>query len=89
VQFPGLPPIRLVSGFEDPRVAKKPGGVGIPRVADTRLIQLEGIPQQGDRLRLAASSNGGGSLDAFGGLFILERRGGSWQVVDTENQWIS
>jgi hypothetical protein len=89
VQFPNLPPIRLVSGIEDPRVAKKEDRGAMSVVADGRVIQLEGVPPKGDRIRLAASSNGGGGLDAFGGLLILERRGGSWRVVGTENAWIA
>jgi hypothetical protein len=46
-----------------PRVAKQDRGP-IPVVADGRVIQLEGVPPQGDRLELAASSDGGGGLDA-------------------------
>jgi hypothetical protein len=91
VRFPDLPPtIRLVSGVEDPRVAKKQGQRGpMAVVADGRVVQLEGVPPKGDRLELAASSNGGGGLDASGGLFILERRGGIWQVVDLRASWIA
>jgi hypothetical protein len=90
-RFPDLPPtIRLVSGVEDPRVAKKQGQRGpMAVVADGRVIQLEGVPRKGNRLALAASSNGGGGLDAHGGLFILERRGGIWQMVDVRAQWIA
>ena len=91
VRFPDLPPtIRLVSGVEDPRVAKKQGQRGsMAVVADGRVVELEGVPPKGDRLALAASSNGGGGLDAHGGLFILERRGGIWQVVDLRARWIA
>jgi hypothetical protein len=58
-------------------------------VADGRVVQLEGVPSKGNRIRLAASSNGGGGLDAFGGLLILESQDGSWRVVGTENAWIA
>jgi hypothetical protein len=88
VRFPGLPPIWLVSGFEDPRVAKQGRGP-IPVVADGRVVQLAGVPLGGDRLELAASSNGGGGLDAFGGVYILERRDGTWQVVGMAQAWIA
>jgi hypothetical protein len=89
-RFPNLPPtIRLVSGVEDPRVAKKQGQGPMAVVGDGRVVQLEGVPLKGDRLELAASSNGGGGLDAHGGLYILERRGGTWQVVDIRAQWIA
>jgi hypothetical protein len=91
VRFPDLPPtIRLVSGVEDPRVAKKQGQRGpMAVVADGRVVELEGVPPKGDRLALAASSNGGGGLNAHGGLFILERHGGIWQVVDIRASWIA
>jgi len=88
VRFPNLPPIRLVSGYDDPRVAKA-GRDPFPVVADGRVVQLEGVPPQGDRLELAASSNGGGGLDAFGGVYILGRRDGAWRVVDMERGWIA
>jgi hypothetical protein len=88
VRFPQLPPIRLVSGFEDPRVAKQDRGP-IPVVADGRVIQLEGAPPEGDRLELAASSNGGGGLDAYGGVYVLEQRDGTWQVVNVQQAWIA
>jgi hypothetical protein len=89
VRFPDLPPIRLVSGIEDPRVAKKNDRGPMSVVADGRVIQLEGVPPEGNRIRLAASSNGGGGLDAFGGLLILESQDGSWRVVGEENAWIA
>jgi hypothetical protein len=38
---------------------------------------------------VAASSDGGGGLDAFGGVHILERRGGTWKVVGMEQAWIA
>jgi hypothetical protein len=88
VRFPDLPPVRLVSGFDDPRVAKAGGGP-VPVVADGRVVQLEGVPPEGDRLELAASSNGGGGLDAFGGVYVLARRDGTWRVVDLERGWIA
>jgi hypothetical protein len=89
-RFPNLPPrIRLVSGVEDPRVAKKQGQGPMAVVADGRVVELEGVPLKGNRLALAASSNGGGGLNAHGGLYILERRGGTWQVVDIRAQWIA
>jgi hypothetical protein len=88
VRFPDLPPIRLVSGFDDPRVVKAGRGP-VPLVADGRVVQLEGVPLEGDRLELAASSNGGGGDDAFGGLYILARRDGTWQVVGMARGWIA
>jgi hypothetical protein len=70
-------------------VAKKQGQGPMAVVADGRVVQLEGVPLKGDRLALAASSNGGGGLDASGGLYILERRDGTWQVVDIRARWIA
>jgi hypothetical protein len=66
-------------------VAKQPGGVGMPRVADDRVVQLEGVPEQGDRLRLAASSNGGGGLEAFVASTSsnAEAAAGSWSIQRT------
>ena len=58
-------------------------------VADGRVIQLEGAPPEGDRLELAASSNGGGGLDAYGGVYVLEQRDGTWQVVNMQQAWIA
>jgi hypothetical protein len=58
-------------------------------VADGRVIQLEGAPLEGDRLELAASSNGGGGLDAYRGVYILEQRDGTWQVVNVQQAWIA
>jgi hypothetical protein len=88
VRFPDLPPIRLVRGFDDPRVAKSGGGP-VPVVADGRVVQLEGVAPEGDQLELAASSNGGGGLDAFGGVYVLARRDGTWRVVGLERGWIA
>jgi hypothetical protein len=83
VRLPDLPPIRLVSGVDDPRVAKKQG-----MVADGAVVQLEGVPPTGDRLALAVSSYWA-PLGASGRLYILELRAGTWQVVDIRAQWIA
>jgi hypothetical protein len=88
VWFPDLPPIRLVRGFDDPKVAKSGSGP-YPTVANGRVVELEGVPSKGNRLELAASSNGGGGNNAFGGIYILERRQGTWQVVARDLPWVA
>ena len=37
----------------------------------------------------AASSAGGLGFDYSGGLFVMERRTGTWQVVDRARSWLS
>jgi len=88
VRFSGLPPIRLVTGVDDPRVPKAGQGP-IPIVADGRVVQLESVPLEGDVLEVAASSSGGGGFDAFGGIYVVSNSGGSWRVVSTRQSWIA
>jgi hypothetical protein len=87
-RFPNLLPIRLVSGFDDPKVAKVRRGGPLPVVTDGRVVTLAGVPAQGDRVAVAASSSGGGGLDAFGGVYIVARRDRVWRVVEAQT-WIA
>ena len=87
-RFDGLPPIRLVDGWGDPAIPTEPvAGKGWPagqpkplRIVGGRLFSLGGVPDGVTRLALAASSLGGFD-DATGGLFVLERDGGTWRVT--------
>jgi hypothetical protein len=95
-RFDGLPPIRLVEGFDDPAVRTEPvrwpdwpADLERPRrIVDGRLFSLGGVPAGGDRLALAASSLGGEN-DATGALFVLARDGGSWRVTGQERWWVT
>jgi hypothetical protein len=95
-RFDGLPPIRLVEGWGDPairteRVAREgwPSGRPLPvRIADGRLFSLGGVPADGARLALAASSLGGFN-DATGGLFVLRHDGRTWRVTGEERYWVT
>jgi hypothetical protein len=87
-RFPNLLPIRLVSGFDDPQVAKASRGGPLPVVTNGRVVTLAGVPPQGDRVAVAASSSGGGGTDAFGGVYILARQGRVWRVVQAQT-WIA
>ena len=89
VRFAGLPPLRMVRGLDDPAVRRTAGAGPVPRIADGRLVTLSGVPPTGDRIELAAGSNGGGGLDFFGGVYVLERRGDTWRVTGQERAWIA
>jgi hypothetical protein len=96
VRFDGLPPIRLVDGWGDPAIrTERMAGKGWPadqprplRIVDGRLFSLGGVPTEGIRLALSASSLGGFN-DATGGLFVLRRDGGSWRVTDHVHDWVT
>jgi hypothetical protein len=95
-RFDGLPQIRLVENWDDPSIRTEPlpgkfRSPGDPwrRIADGRLFSLGGVPERGDRLALAASSAGGLGFDYTGGLFLMERRAGAWQVTDQARYWVS
>jgi hypothetical protein len=96
VRFDGLPPIRLVDGWGDPAIRTEPmEGKGWPadqprppRIVDGRLFSLGGVPAGGTRLALAASSLGGFN-DATGGLFVLQRDGGTWRVTGQARYWVT
>jgi hypothetical protein len=95
-RFDGLPPIRLVDGWGDPAIPTEPvAGKGWPagqpkplRIVGGRLFSLGGVPDEGARLALAASSLAGDN-DATGGLFVLRRDGGTWRVTSQERYWIT
>jgi hypothetical protein len=88
VRFPNLLPIRLVSGFDDPQVAKASRGGPLPVVTNGRVVTLAGVPAQGDRVAVAASSSGGGGTDAFGGVYIVVRQVRVWRVIQAQT-WIA
>ena len=95
-RFDGLPPIRLVKGWGDPAIRTepvswkgRPSGQPPPRrIVDGRLFSLGGVPADGARLALAASSLGGFN-DATGGLFVLRRDGPAWRVTGHLRDWIT
>jgi len=95
-RFGGLPPIQLVDDDDDPAIRTEPvAAEGWPpgqerprRYLGGRLFHLGGVPDRGHRLALAASSSGA-TDDLVGGLFVMERRTGTWQVVDRARSWLS
>ena len=95
-RFDGLPPIRLVEGWDDPAIRTEelswkgwPSGQPAPRrIVDGRLFSLGGVPDSGNRLALAASSTAA-TNDATGGLFVLRHDGRSWQVTGQERHWVT
>jgi hypothetical protein len=94
-RFDGLPQIRLVEDWDDPAIPAEPlperSSPGDPwrRIAGGRLFSLGGVPDGGDRVALAASSAGGVGFDYSGGLFVMERRDGSWRVAQQARYWVS
>jgi hypothetical protein len=97
-RFEGLPPIRLVQGWDDPAIDAepvhpkgRPAGTGPDqprRYVDGRLYSLGGVPDRGDRLALAASAFSA-SFDYSGGLFVLQRRGRTWRVAEQARYWVT
>jgi hypothetical protein len=95
-RFDGLPPITLVWGYDDPAVRTEPvAAPGWPagqprprRIVGGRLFSLGGVPAEGGRLALAASSLGGDN-DATGGLFVLRREAGAWRVTAQDRHWVT
>jgi hypothetical protein len=99
-RFEGLPPVRLVEDWDDPAIKTEPFPVrtaagepspGDPprRIVDGRLFYLGGVPARGPRLAIAASSAGGIGYDYGGGLFVLQRRAGTWRVTEQPRTWMS
>jgi hypothetical protein len=99
-RFDGLPPVRLVEDWDDPVIRTEPFPVqtaarepypGEPprRIVDGRLFYLGGVPARGHRLAIAASSAGGIGYDYGGGLFVMQRRSGTWRVTDQPRTWVS
>jgi hypothetical protein len=95
VRFDGLPPINLVEGYDDPAIRTEPVPVeGWPpgaqprRIVDGRLFSVGGVPADGQRLALAASSLGGDN-DATGALFVLRQDGAAWRVTGQERFWVT
>jgi hypothetical protein len=96
----GLLPVRLVEDWDDPAIRTEPlpvrTAVGEPypgdpprRIVDGRLFSLSGVPARGHRLAIAASSAGGIGYDHGGGLFVMQRRSGTWRVTDQPRTWVS
>ena len=88
-RFTGLPAIRLVSGVDDSAIRRAPGLGPIPRFPGGRVVTVAPVPPDGDRLLIAASSDGGGGLGVAGGVYVVERHGGAWRVTGQERSWIS
>lgn len=59
------------------------------RWSDGRLITLAAVPASGDRVEVAGSSNGGGGLDMFGGVYVVQRRTEGWKVTGIARAWIA
>jgi hypothetical protein len=92
----GLPPIRLVDGYDDPAIRSEAvpvkdwpaGDVQPRRYLDGLLFSLGGVPDRGYRVALAASSSNA-TYDWSGGLFVLQRRAGVWRVTEMARTWVA
>ena len=92
----GLPPIRLVDGYDDPAIRSepvlvkggRPGEEAPRRYLDGLLFYIGGVPDRGHRVPLDASSSNA-TYDWNGGLFVLQRRAGVWRVTEMARTWVA